>query len=440
MGIRSSSDNKRSNWFLSIILFLFIFFSNDTMMFGTNLNGTYVKIGFLVEVLLIGVFWGYMTFYQNALMKISNQTVAVLVIWILCLMMSAVINSDFRGGYVTSLIMIIIGYLYSEYVSFHDFCLIFKRVGIFLAVCSVIGFILTTVFPAFKNMGISVYRESGMLMKNYIVYARAPYDATAAARAFSIFREPGVFQAYLNVALLIAVKYFDHTRKARELLGIFSLVIAIALTVSTTGFVVMILVFLFFILSHRKEVNGDILGIVILIGCIAIVGAMIYLEFFSSINIDRFINEKIMVKFDKGSDQYESGGARVASLVANAVLWTRNPLFGVGITAKQVQFNLVCKEIMNSIPNSDTNTIFAQLSMHGIGVGLIWILGMLGLVRKAGVNFCTKIIVFAIILTLMMTEYFCYSTICNIWLIYGIRLIIDKSFYTDADHLREVTI
>ena len=35
-----------------ILLFLFIFFSNDTMMFGTNLNGTYVKIGFLVDVVL----------------------------------------------------------------------------------------------------------------------------------------------------------------------------------------------------------------------------------------------------------------------------------------------------------------------------------------------------------------------------------------------------
>ena len=101
MEIRAA-DNKGHGLFLGILLFLFIFFSNDTMMFGTNLNGTYVKIGFLVDVVLIGVFWCYMTFWRNSLMKISNQTVAVVVIWVVCLMMSAVVNSDFRGGYVTA--------------------------------------------------------------------------------------------------------------------------------------------------------------------------------------------------------------------------------------------------------------------------------------------------------------------------------------------------
>lgn len=425
MGIQAS-DNKGHGLFLSILLFLFIFFSNDTMMFGTNLNGTYVKIGFLVDVVLIGVFWCYMTFWRNSLMKISNQTVAVVVIWVVCLMMSAVVNSDFRGGYVTSLIMIMIGYLYSEYVSLKDFCMIFKRVGIFLAVCSVIGFVVTTFFPVFKSLGISVYRESGMLMKNYIVYARAPYDATAAARNFSIFREPGVFQAYLNVALIIAIKNFDPARKAKELLGILFLVLAIGLTVSTTGFVVLGLVVLFFLFSLRKEINGDILGVLIVLFCVALLGAFIYLEFFSSFNLDRFISETVMGKFDKGSDQYDSGGARVASFVANAVLWMRNPLFGVGITAKQVQFNLVCKELLNYLPNGDTNTVFAQLSTFGIGVGLIWVLAMLGLARKLGDTLCTKLIAFVMVMILLMTEYYSYSTICSIWIMYGIRIMMEK--------------
>ena len=423
---KTVSDNKGHSLFLSILLFLFIFFSNDTMMFGTNLNGTFVKIGFLVDVVLIGVFWCYMTFWRNELMKISNQTVAVVVIWVVCFMMSAVVNSDFRGGYVTSLIMIIIGYLYSEYVSLKDFCMIFKRVVVFLAVCSVIGFVLTTLFPVFKSLGLSVYRESGMLMKNYIVYARAPYDATAAARNFSIFREPGVFQAYLNVALIIAIKHFNPARRIRELLGILFLVMAIGLTVSTTGFVVMGLVGLFFLFSRRKEINGDILGVLIVLFCVALLGAFIYLEFFSSFNLDRFISETVMGKFDKGSDQYDSGGARVASFVANAVLWMRNPLFGVGITAKQVQFNLVCRELLNFVPNGDTNTVFAQLSMFGIGVGFIWVFSMLGLARKAGGNLCTKLIVLVMVMILLMTEYFCYSTICNIWIMYGIRLLTEK--------------
>ena len=425
MEIRAS-DNKGHGLFLSALLFLFIFFSNDTMMFGTNLNVTYIKIGFLIDVVLLGVFWCYMTFWRNELMKISNRTVAVVVIWVVCLMMSAVVNSDFRGGYVTSLIMIMTGYLYSEYVSFKDFCMVFKRVVVFLAACSVIGFVLTTLFPVFKSLGISVYRESGMLMKNYIVYGRAPYDATAAARNFSIFREPGVFQAYLNVALIIAIKNFDPARKAKELLGILFLILAIGLTVSTTGFVVLGLVVLFFLFSLRKEINGDILGVLIVLFCAALVGAFIYLEFFSSFNLDRFISETVMGKFDKGSDQYVSGGARVASFVANAVLWMRNPLFGVGITAKQVQFNLVCREILNYVPNVDTNTVFAQLSMFGIGVGLIWVLGMLGLVRKTGETLCTRLIVLGIVMILLMTEYFCYSAICSIWIMYGIRLMMEK--------------
>ena len=404
-----------------LLVFLIIFFSNDTTLFGTNMNQAFVGYGFMIEGLLTLVSIVLYAISQKNKILINKNMVVVLLSMVGCIVMSAIVNQDFRGGYATSILMIFLGFFVTQFITIDKFCIIFADIFKLLAGGSIIGKIVTDVFPALRNTGFYVQRSTGLVFRNYILYARST-EGQAGSRNYSIFREPGVFQAYLIAALIISIIYFDKKRKKHEEVGIIILVVATLMTKSTTAYIGLMLVLLFYIiregyLRNRKKFEILFLGVITSASL-----AMIYFNCFISDSLTTHLRNSFIDKFDSSSSYFESGFARIASIGTNISLWLQNPVFGVGLTQKQEGYLETSMRIYGHQTSIDTNTVIAQFSLYGFLMGIIWIFAVIGLSKAMSRRRREGVIAFLIIIILLMTEYLVFSSICNVFIWYGLRM------------------
>ena len=154
----------------------------------------------------------------------------------------------------------------------------------------------------------------------------------------------------------------------------------------------------------------------------------------------RSIVEDIFGKFSKSSDAYVSSYARISSIGINLYLWMQKPIAGNGVTDKAALFSDTAMRIYGIANETDTNTLLAQFSMFGIVAGGIWLYAVFNMARKAAnsnLEFCVLILLFCIIL---MTEFFIYSPIINLFIWYGLqRKITEKKTMVYFKHFKEST-
>lgn len=417
----NSIAEKRSipNRMVYILVFVLIYFSNDTTLFGTNMNQLFVGYGFRIDVVLIIATILLFASAHESKIFINLRLFFVLALFVASIALSAIVNHDYRGGYVISILMAFLGFFTTQCIPLEKYSRVYANIFKLFAVCSIIGHIITDIFPTLRSIGFFVQRSTGIIFSNYILYARSIEDQ-AGTRNYSIFREPGVFQVYLIAAILISVILYDSRKKFKELVGIGVLVVATLMTKSTTAYFGLILVLFFFLVKENYFCNIKKFWTAIVIGTIAAISVIVYFQFFISDAAIVNLRNIFIDKFDSTSIYYESGFARIASVGTNISLWLQNPLFGVGVTRKQASYLSTSMSIYGYQTSIDTNTFLAQFSLYGVVVGLIWIFAVLGLSRCLAKKSIERIIILVIIMMLLMTEYLVFSSICNVFIWYGL--------------------
>lgn len=417
---------------LYLLVFLVVFFSNDTIMFGANMNESFHRIGYCMELFLILALAFTYSFILNKDVLFSKKMMGILIFMVVSASLTAVMNSDIRSGYLGFFFMILIGFLFTERVPIRSFCLVFVRVFVFIAFCSLAGRVITDVIPGILNLGFTIVKPSGLAFQNLVVYARTT-EMPAAGINFSFFREPGVFQIYLNIALLLSLSDLGPVKKLEKWAGVVILVLATVLTFSTTGYICMCLILILFVLKNGYFKENKKFSYLFIAFLMVIAALLVYVFIFGLDSITDAVYDMLFSKFDRTSDKFDSGGSRMVSIGTNYYLWLKDPVFGIGITQKQELYFSLARYKYGFVPTSDTNTIFAMFSLFGVMMGIILILAIAGLVNRFSSRITERVIFGTIIVIMLMTEYLVFSALCNIWIWYGLRLFFDRDYYSFAD-------
>jgi hypothetical protein len=400
-------ENKRSesvSWIYYFIFFIVIFISDDTFNFGTNENVTYVILKYIVYFIL--------TFYlliDSRLKIVINLTKQSLFFYMLAfaILVSAAYNLDISGGYVYQIWLFLMGYLIVNYYSQHKFIEVYLKLIYILSIISLIVFVASTISLSFLDLFPVQYNSAGASMYNLwvcIVFADGNF-----LRNTSIFREPGVFMIYLNVAILFEL-FFNAKIDKRNL---FVFILAIFTTLSTAAFLALAIIFLAYLFTKTNNItalrNKGLIIALILISLI-VVGSS---------------SELYNLVFDKlGKDNIGEGSslARGVSIFANFNIFFDNFLFGVGIKnypALFSQYTLNLVGIAMDVGNN-TNTITTILAVYGLLFGSLFIYMLVSFAKKASNSIIVRAFIFLVLIMLYSNEDLRYSLMSSTLLMWGL--------------------
>lgn len=245
-----------------------------------------------------------------------------------------------------------------------------------------------------------VYRTIGLANMYWPFYEPIP-------RLYSVFWEPGVAQAYFNIAIILSLKLIKGKQK---ILYISVFIVAVILTLSTTGYIVCVAILLYILLSRKGDGISESkaisrLKIGILIGVTVL---LIFLPTITSTDLYLSVFEKL-----NGGMENQSVESRAISIIGNLEVVIRHPLTGVGLN----QANVALREYGYYI--NQTNTVMSYFATFGVLIGTFFVLAwgsFLKSISHSTMEFAILIISFLLIFS---GEDFIQSLFFNVLMMYG---------------------
>ena len=399
------------NLFHLVIVAVMIIVSDDTLMFGTNNDNRFILLKY-ATIIGLGILL-FLVFLVSRKPVAKDMLVAAATL-ITCVIITMVANRDVRLGYFYRIGLIFAGALIASYISFDLFALQFSRVITVLASASLIGFGLNILRPGFVRLFPVIVNTVGLKFYNLFLTAIPGMyfdNITNMPRNFGLFREPGVFQIFLILALSIQLFVFSKPHVISSVIYL----IALLTTLSTAGYIAVIVLLAGYLMSNsRNRIDARNKMVLLFIGF----AVLAYLLFFT----DVLFSAGSGSVFGKLTDlSRETTSARVASVLVNLKIFLSSPLWGVGLTDLDVQFPVIGSELMGVVVRSNTNTILTQFSVYGIVFASVWCAGYFGFCRKLGGKPFETLVVLAVLVLLFMSQNVSFSLISNVLIMYGIE-------------------
>lgn len=396
--------NKRDfleSLILTAVILFVTFFTCDTVLFGTNKNKLYSNS---IQAVL-GFFFVFMFLYAFSKRKrFGKKQLALCVVLIFCVISTMLVHHEFRNGYIFKCSLLLFSFFAVELIDIKNFANCFNRVLFLIATISIICYSLQMITASAFYFAPQFYNLADYPFRNLFLYVQSEWHLF---RNFGIYREPGVYQMFLILALLFELYYFEKPRVKRIL--VFSA--AVFTTFSTTGIIAYgIWIFLALVKTRRLSKQDKVLAVLMVV--LSIFLLMIIL------GADAFVLwDKL---FKKVATKNVSYLARLASITVNIKLWLLNPVFGLGIGEGQKLFEEIATNTYGMIIKDNTNTLLIQFALHGTVYGFLWITawikGALCLGKTAG----ERVLIAGIILVLCLGENLTYSPFGNILMMYGL--------------------
>jgi hypothetical protein len=385
MESRILKDNK---YLLYLLMFIIIYVSDDTYLFRAA--GTF-EIFTTIKYVIYYLLTFFMFFRYSKLLKKSDGLLLTLIIGLL--VFTSIINIDLRGGSIYQITTIILSLLLVKRIQLSIFVDLYCRFMYFFAITSLLVMLITNVysgivsyFPLITN---TIGRDSHFLF--LFVTGEGPL------RNMGIFREPGVYMIYLNIALMFTLYYNNKLNKKY----IFTFLICIITTASTAGIIVAgILMSSILITSNNNFTRKEkrlLLLFPILFGIFFI--------------INQAQSDLIFDKLSEDSAAFAvSTMARVASLfVPLKMLFSSffTFIFGSGLTNFSILFEEQSR-ITFGIPftadGTATNTIMNKFATYGFLFGTIYMVGIYRFCKKTLPKQPLKKLIFFVLLLMMFSN------------------------------------
>lgn len=405
---------------MALVILVVMFCASDTLLFGTNKNVYMQKIGQLIDMALVAILPVLSRLFGKRLL-ISRRQLTYVILMFLPIFVSSIFNMDLRPGVLFKLALVVLGWEMTVFFSFRDFCICLAKIVIFFAWCSVFLFTLFKIVPSAGYAGMPLDNFIDFHFTNFLVYIHPIYviNTFGISRNYGIFREPGVYQMFLIVAMLVLTHCADWKKKTTYfcMLG---LVLALWQTQSTTGYLAF-LVYVLYTLSYKGYFTN--------MRKVQIILAVIVFSFVVFIFALLFISDDIISwfsyftkKFNRTTSSYFSFYARYSSVAANVLIWLRNPLFGTGLTGLDESFTQTTQNVFGISNGDNTDTLSTQFAMFGIIMGIVWIIAICRLSGRLGRDWFQKFLLCLLLAMLLMTENVNFSPIWNILIFYAVSL------------------
>ncbi len=403
-------EKKKYPKFYYILIFLFIYISDDTLLFGTNIEKSFIDAKYIFIMVAAVALTLYNFLHQRAL---NGRTFYFLISLVLLIMISMVVNHDVRLGYFYKICLLLYAFAIIQIMNFREFAEVFNRVVYLLAFASLIGFAIMIIMPSILSF-LPILTNSKPLRFYNAGLTTIPifYIGTSnLPRNFGIFREPGVYQMYLIMALLFQMFIIKENTLKRYLVY----ALAVLTTFSTTGFIALGIVFIMFLLNNNGLSKGKNSFLIILC-VIVIISLLAFTDIFSTDLEDRN-SGSIFYKIFNPTKSF-SGAARFASVTENIRMFFEKPFFGVGLTALGEKFSVYAFQTYGIATPHNTNTLLIQFAAHGFIYGFLWIFGYWRLAKN--IDFKNRLLIFIAIVVLYIGENLTFSGFANLFLLYGI--------------------
>ena len=404
-------DKKNNISFMSILLVaILIFYNNETFPLR-NFKGT-TRVTFYI-IAIIAVF-----FFFNILIKkkkINKKSTFVIMILIFLIFITIFLNHDFSGGFGIVIMGLLIGYMLTHLISLEEFAASYVRVMLILAAYSLVVTYLirpltfsmpTIIFPKIYNSSGSLFIDAKLCVL---------MDRTSYFRNFGIFREPGVYQIFLNFALLFEL-FFKKTKIS--IINLMVFYIAIISTFSIPGFISGGILICSFIIFYKNKLHDSYFKKNKRILVIFIVLVLIMTIFFYFINDTfRYIFIGATEKLMKRTSSFQG---RVVAVYANLKTWIKRPIFGSGIV-KGIGETLKGMQTDYSFSTGhNTSTIGALLVIFGSIFTFIYMYYIYRLLGKSKCNKWVIILSYIAIMITINTQLLIYNELLYTIVMFGV--------------------
>lgn len=276
---------------------------------------------FLLSVLL---------YLFNAKPLVKGQILNWLII-LSFIMFSMIVNRSVASIDIRAIIIVVSSYFVIQSFSYEEFLKKYTDCIMVVAVFSVVVYFLYKIIPgAFNAFPRHLWRNHSVSFVN-LWLSVVPVGMQDYFRNFGIFYEPGIFQFYLNIALLIEL----FSKKKIDIFRVLILSIAVITTLSTNGYISLVLVFfaygIFVIIdSGNKNKVYRKIGFLALLTMIAIIFIVL---------IDKgVIGSRVFLKFSstKTSGSYFDRTNAISYALSKIF---QDPVFGVAARGIEDSYN-----------------------------------------------------------------------------------------------------
>lgn len=355
--------SKRTVFFL--LVFLVIYCSHDTLLFGTNADNRFIAIR---KAFPIALTCGMLLLYPK--FHISKGGLWKFLLTLLLPFVSCIVNGEEMNNYIYRAFIMAAALLMVRTEDQKFYYQSYNKILYFLSLWSIGSYLVMLVAPGILARFPSVRNTSGA------TYYFAVFSTVNSSlhygvfRNSSIFREPGMLATMLTLAILNEL-LFEKKIRIRYMAA-YS--VAIVTTYSTAGYVILALLLGYYLLKeNRTKYRVPLLFLI-----------------FSSILIlatqtDILSMDGIIFgKFNSGSSNYGSWAARLGSIATSMLIALDNPLWGIGRYALYdvvlSSYNTFYQSVYQVVDN--TNTILIGFAAYGLFYGALITWGCWRYVRK----------------------------------------------------------
>lgn len=366
-----------------IFIYLLIFMSSGYQI--NAIAGTKILLSFIGVVVL-------MLLIKGSRIHFKKTYIILFILIMINILLTIIISGDKLEQFVITVVMFATAFFSASYFEIHEFIKKYVNVMCFISVFSLGLFALWYILPNVVMLLPPIYNVHGAKAYDAIFSSIAAADTFK--RNHGIFWEPGAFQTYVNLALLFHL--FLPTKKSVRLIVIFS--ITILTTCSTTGYIVLFLIYAAYFISSKKYSyfieHKKVSAVIVLI--IAI-GTVAYLNF--SYDYKNQIFGKVARYFnqDANNSSITSTSVRVDSVLKTFTQFMENPVLGSGISRTR-------SFAANEGYSLTTCTFVNWFAYYGLFIGLTMNYGLYRLSKFIAAGMGMRLLIFLIILLAIISE------------------------------------
>lgn len=317
-------------------------------------------------------------FIINGTKKINKKSILTFLMISTIILLNYFVYQQNSDGYFGLVIKLLAVLLLCNSLNIKELANKFMNVVFIISLISLVCYFLWITYPILIMSLVPVTEVWGSLIRPTFFYTFPYMDLN---RNFGPFKEPGMFQVFVNLALYINFKKEKEIKKVKFLIYTSIFVATIVTTFSTAGLITTFIIFIYFIFHNLKSKNNKK---IIFFAFIALFGS-IWAE-----NEYGIIQEK----FDANNSSFKD---RSSELEITYKVLAESPFLGVGYQ------NNFYNSLYGNIKNG-TNGIFALYQQFGLFFASIILFFYINGIRKIGENFTESLTLFLIIFLSFSTE------------------------------------
>ncbi len=372
-------ENKITKALTGLLMFGLLYLARDTLV-TSSLLGFYKAQACMLGLLAISgaVFLWWNRRKLKAI--ITDKRIGLLLICTLGLLLPMVVKQDWQLMYGSVLICIGTAVFLSFFLSCRDAAKYYVVILTVLGAYSVLCAYVLRRFPDGNLIPVPVFRNQ-IRVKFYNFFLSFVPLTYVKNRNFGIFREPGVYQFFLILALFLT--HYQVPWKKQKTLWIVSGILTLTLiTTFATGGIIELGLFWVVLFFDKKLYRKKWVWVAVL-GLAAVIAALGAYCIHQKNALYWEVYDMLIGKF---TYQEESLGDRVGSVLVNLEAFARNPLLGRNLS-----------DVLHAIDNNTASSLI-MFACFGIFGGCLHVAGWIALAwrreRKLWVNAALLLVLF----------------------------------------------